>query len=177
MRGRVNPLLFTILLVLPLAACGEGSFVPQGPRAERPSEPAEIVPASAVQKQADVPTVDPSRLSDGDILKALGPTPGGDRCLFRYTPDGNPVVAVDLGPGGGARRAVVKVNGDMVILDPATAEVPGGVAMSAGPVRLAIAPGLKGGWGVPDDVREATLRFAVGDELDVGYSGYYGCGV
>ena len=157
------------MLVLSLAACGEGQFIPDGPLAERPIAAAEIVPATAIVARADVPTVDPSRLEDVDIAKAFG---GPATCEFRYTPDGAPVVAFGGSAGG---TALIKVNGDLVLLDPETA--PNSVTAASGPVRLAMTPGATDGWGVPNDLRNATVRFAIGDELDVGYSGYTDCSV
>lgn len=157
-----------VAFAVPLAACGEGSFIPTGPQAERESEPAAIIEASAIVEQADVPTVDPSRLTAAEIAKALG---GPAACLFRYTPDGAPVVAVD------ATRAVVKVNGDMVILDAASGTDPrSGAKASSGPVAAAIDVLGRAGWGVPDELPEANLRFVIGEELNVGYAGYYDCG-
>lgn len=158
------------LLALPLAACGEGEFIPDGPLAERPVEAAEIVQASAIVEQADVPTVDPSRLEDVDIAKAFG---GPASCVFRYTPDGAPVVAFSDRTDGAA--ALVKVNGDLVVLDVPQSETDVGLEAGTGPVRLALAPGGENRWGVPETLAEADLRFAIGDELDVGYGGYTDC--
>ena len=163
--SRPGPL--ALALVLSLAACGEGAFVPDGPLAELPVEPAEIVPAAAIVERADVPTVDPSRLEDADIAKALG---GPASCVFRYTPDGAPVVAF-----AAADRAVMKINGDLVVLDVAAASA--AIAAASGPIALGLAIGGEGGWGVPETVREADLRFTVADQLDVAYSGYTDCAV
>lgn len=169
-RSALRSSTFVVLFALPLAACGEGEFVPDGPLAERSVEAAEIVQASAILEQADVPTVDPSRLEDVDIAKAFG---GPASCVFRYTPDGAPVVAFSDRTDGAA--ALVKVNGDLVVLDVPQTGTGAALAAGTGPVRLALAPVGESGWGVPESLTAADLRFAIGDELDVGYGGYTDC--
>ena len=170
MRSRAALPAIALAVALPLTACGEGEFIPERPLAELPVEAAEIVPASAIVEQADVPTVDPSRLEDVDIAKAFG---GPASCVFRYTPDGAPVVAFSDRSDGGA--ALVKVNGDLVVLNAAEPVAPATLAAASGPVSLALATSSTVGWGVSDDLLEADLRFVVGDELNVGYGGYTDC--
>ena len=170
MLKRAGAGLLATAFAVTLAGCGEGQLVPDGPLAELPVKAAEIVPASAIVEQADVPTVDPSRLEDADIAKAFG---GPASCVFRYTPDGAPVVAFSDRSDGGT--ALVKVNGDLVVLDAAEPAAPATLAAASGPVSLAMATTEAGGWGVSDGLLEADLRFVVGDELNVGYGGYTDC--
>ena len=65
----------------------------------------------------------------------------------------------------------------MVILDAASGTDPrSGAKASSGPVAAAIDVLGRAGWGVPDELPEANLRFVIGEELNVGYAGYYDCG-
>ena len=131
--------------------------------------------ASVILDQADVPTVDPSWLEDVDIAKAFGGPPS---CVFRYTPDGAPVVAFSSSLGA---TALVKANGDLVILDGTNGTAGNAIVAASGPVRLVVNAGGGGGCGegggrgAPDDLREAQLRFAIGDDFEVGYDGHTDC--
>ena len=92
------------------------------------------------------------------------------RCEFRYTSSGRAVLAVQATPGGAAASGVVKLNGDLVVLESSSAEA--GLVLTAEPIRLAVAPEP----GEEDDsAREASVLFEVAESLRVGYRGYYEC--
>ena len=69
----------------------------------------------------------------------------------------------------------MKVSGDLVVLDGTDGTAENAIAAASGPVRLAVDAGEGHGWGVPDDLWEAQLRFAIEDDLDAGYVGYTDC--
>ncbi len=165
MRGRRCPVALIAPLAL-LAACGDAEAPDDAVEAVRPPEIVRILPAEQVLQGVHLPTLDLATLNDAEIAKALGP---GPRCSFRYTSSGRPVLA--LRPSG---LGVIKLNGALVHLQPATPPSPDGpLTLQAGPIRTTLlpAPGASNGAGM----REATLTFAIAAEMDAGYKGYLDC--
>ncbi len=135
-----------------------------------------VLSASEALNNVNIPMVDPATMAIAESSKVIG---DGPRCEFRYTTAGSAVVAVDTQPGGAAGAGVVKLNGNLVELKP----VPGGketarelVILAADPIRITVAPGGKF-WEATAGLmrREATMTFEVGDQLRVGYRGYFDC--
>ncbi|MDN2579732.1 hypothetical protein [Aquibium sp. ELW1220] len=132
----------------------------------RDADVARILPAAEAIEGAHIPTLDPARLNHAEIEKALG---AGPKCLFRYTSSGRPVLALVSGTAESPADAVIKLNGNLVVLEAQATDA--GTVLTADPIRMSIMP-LEG----PDaEQREATAVFEIGDSLHAGYRGYYGC--
>ena len=156
--------LFIVAAPAVLAGCGESAApddVVNPPRAE---EIAPIVPAGEAVSGADVPTLDPATMVDAEIAKVLGGPPG---CTFRYTSAGKPVLA--LGAGNGPIAGAMKLNGKMLKLSATSSE--GTYRGEEPPVRFSMT--------AEGDPRsgfvEAEMDFEIGDQLRVGYRGYFEC--
>ena len=131
-----------------------------------PPQTARLVSAEEVLAGANVPTLDPATMDAAEIARVLGP---GPRCEFRYVSGGKPVLAVAAAPDA-ASAAVIKLNGDLVALtasDPRT--------FGAGPVRLRLSDLPEAADAGRDGPSPATLTFRAGQDLQVGYGGYYVC--
>jgi hypothetical protein len=126
---------------------------------------AKLVDAAAIVGGAHVPSLDPATLHEAEIERVIG---AGPRCVFRYTSGGKPVLAIPPSPSARA-AAVIKLNGDLVAL-----QRTGRRAFASGPVILTLSD-LAETDGRRDRLRPATLVFRVGEELRVGYGGYYSC--
>lgn len=161
-----------------LAGCAENDAPDDDLKAIRPPEIARIVPAGEALVGAHVPTLDPSTMNDAEIAKSLAK---GPRCDFRYTTAGAPVLAVRTEPTGAALSAIVKLNGQLVPLEPAheeSAKAPADqLLMASEPVRIMIQPdaarmrmGRNGA-----ERREANMIFEVGERLRAEYRGYLDC--
>lgn len=150
-----------------LAGCAEDVAPDDKTQSLRTPNIPEIVPANEVLSGAHVPGLDPATMNGAEIAKALGE---GPRCEFRYTSSGRPVLAVQATPDIAAASAVVKLNGDLVVLETSSTEA--GLVLIAEPVRLAVEPEPGG---EDDSEREASVLFEVADSLRVGYRGYYEC--
>ena len=152
-----------------LSGCGEDERPDDELSPARAEQPADILPAAEVIAGAAIAPLDPHTINDAEIRKALG---GEPRCVFRYTSDGHPVVALGRADDPALARAVIKLDGDLVVL--AATEADGQVILADDPVRLAITitePAEEGGPGQS----EAAAEFEIGQALRVGYLGYYGC--
>lgn len=130
----------------------------------RPTAP-RLVDAALIVGGAHVPSLDPATMHDAEIERVIG---GGPRCIFRYTSGGKPVLAIPARPAAGA-AAVIKLNGDLVAL-----QRTGRRAFASRPVSLTLSD-LAETDGRRDRLRPATLVFRVGEDLQVGYGGYYSC--
>lgn len=172
---------FTLLAVIGLgllAGCGDSDAPDDALGAIRPPGPAEIRTAQSVLDGAHVPTLDPVTMTDAEIRKVVG---SGPRCEFRYTSSGEPVLAVGL-RSGDPTGGVLKLNGSLIRLDraPAEPEADSGGAGAAAPLSLVAGPiranvsGPGAAAGEPPG-QDATMTFAVGDDLQVGYGGYWEC--
>lgn len=149
-----------------IAGCGERPAPddqvgpPPAPKAPR------LVDAASVVSGAHVAALDPATMHEAEIERVIG---GGPRCVFRYTSGGKPVLAIPAAPAAGA-AAVIKLEGDLIALQ-RTAEH----TFAAGPVRLTLSDLPEAGGDRSDRPRPATLVFRVGEDLRVGYGGYYNC--
>lgn len=157
-----------VLAVALLAGCSRNYAPDDANDPALGTEVARILPASEVLAGASIPSLDPSTMDDVQIDEVIG---AGARCTFHYTSTGKPILAITQSDVGAA-AGVVMLNGDLIpleagpILDGAT------VVLGADPIRFTIFPvnatSVNGR-------EQAELIFEVGDQLRVGYRGYYGC--
>jgi hypothetical protein len=116
-------------------------------------------------------------MHEAEIRKALEPGPW---CNFRYTTSGKPVLAFNVQSDGQASSGVVKLNGHLVVLKPASsagaAEGNGELRLLADPVHMSVIPDARN-QAIEDNARrkEANAIFEVGESLKVGYRGYLDC--
>lgn len=143
-----------------LAACGAGEAPDDELAAIHAPQSAELAPAAKALAGAYVPHLDPANMNDAEIRKVLG---AGSHCTFGYTSDGKPVLGVQWPASGAGAKGAVKLNGHLVALSGAAKD--GALELSADRVRMTLVP----------EGSEAVLLFEVGDELRVGYRGYYTC--
>ncbi|TWA93167.1 hypothetical protein FBY14_102344 [Azospirillum brasilense] len=183
-----RPSLLLIVGLGLLAGCGEADTPDDATKAIRPPEIVRIETAQAVLDGAHIRTLDPGTMNDAEIGKAIG---AGPRCEFRYTSSGRPVLAVGMAPDNSAQRGVLKLNGSLVVLEPASPELASadpasagggvgrveGLALVAKPIRTTVspAPEEKTEIRVGMQRREANMIFEVGQDLKVGYRGYLEC--
>lgn len=149
-----------------LAAACDNRPPPDDKVGAPPPHAARLVSADEALAGANVPTLDPATMDAAEVARVLGP---GPRCEFRYVSGGKPVLAIAAAPDAAA-AAVVKLNGDLVALtasDPRT--------FGAGPVHLRLSDLPEAADAGRDRPRPATLTFRAGQELQVGYGGYYVC--
>lgn len=161
-----------------LAACSESQRPDDELNPVKGTEIPRITPPKEALAGAHVPTLDPATMHEAEIGKVLE---AGPRCDFRYTSTGKPVLAISMPPEGPASRAVVKLNGHLIVLEPAPNAAGGEgiklISMVADPVRMTLMPDQRERTGGRDTVRrrEADAVFEVGQSLRVGYRGYLDC--
>lgn len=159
---------FAIVVALAVLAGCAGNRAPDDDLAAvHAPEIARIVPAGEALSGAHIPTLDPATLKATEITKTLG---AGPRCEFRYTSAGRPVLAWKA-PANGATAGVVKLNGHLVMLEPASTT--GDLVLAAEQVRLTVRSDRES---TGTATEEASVTFEVGSRLKVGYRGYYNCG-
>lgn len=138
------------------------------------SQGAPILPAQQAVVRADITRTDLETLTAADIDKALSVGPG---CRFAYSRTSSPILVVRAAEGGEPGRAVVKVHGALVVLEPRSdsglGALKAGARLSADGLRLAVTP--LGEAEADARVREAELQFALQQGLEVGYRGFYAC--
>jgi len=158
--------------IAPLAAAlliaGCGDRPAPDDRVGPPPEPTapKLVDAASVVGGAHVPSLDPATMHEAEIERVIG---GGPRCVFRYTSGGKPVLAIAATPAAAA-AGVIKLNGDLIALQRTAADT-----FASGPVTLTLSDLPEADGGGPEEPRPATMVFRVGEELRVGYGGYYNC--
>ncbi|MCF6369958.1 DUF6692 family protein [Rhizobium halophilum] len=123
---------------------------------------ATVVPASAAIANAVIGALDPATMVDAEMQKVLG---GPATCSFHYTSFGQPVAALRADSNDEPASGVVKLNGHLIEMQTTRAE--DSINMTAGDIRLAIAP--------QGDGEEAKMVFEIGQDMKVGYRGYYRC--
>jgi len=161
-----------------LAGCNANEAPDDALKAIKAPEVARIVPASEALAGAHIPTVDPATMHEAEIREALEP---GPRCNFRYTTSGKPVLAFNVQSDGEASSGVVKLNGHLVVLKPASsagaAEGNGEFRLLADPVHMAVIPDARNQAIESGNARrkEANAMFEVGESLKVAYRGYLDC--
>lgn len=162
--------MLTPLAALLLTACGDpapGEGVKQ-PLMSDPSP--KIVGAREAVGTPDIPTIDPQTLDAAEIEKVLG---AGPRCIFAYTAESPPVVALEL-TNDKSGQGLVKVHGRLVKLAAQRAEV-GGFALSADGMSVRIQAAAEAGDAMPTELAEADMVFELEQGLRVGYRGWYRC--
>lgn len=162
--------LLTPLAALLLTACGDPA---PGEGVKKPlmSGPTpEVVSAREAVGTPDIPTIDPQTLDAAEIDKVLG---AGPRCIFAYTAESAPVVALEL-TGDKAGQGVMKVHGRLVKLAAQRAEA-GGFALSTDGMSVSIQPAANAGDAMPTELAEADMVFELEQGLRVGYRGWYRC--
>jgi hypothetical protein len=162
--------LFMPFAALLLTACGDPA---PGEGVKKPlmsDPPPEIIGAREAVNSPDIPTIDPQTLDAAEIEKVLG---AGPRCIFAYTAESPPVVALEVA-GDNAGQGVVKVHGRLVKLAAQRAKA-GGFALSADGMSVSIEPAAAAGDAMPTELREADMLFELEQGLRVGYRGWYRC--
>ena len=135
----------------------------------KPEPPIEESSAGEAARRAELATTDLESLTDPELQRMLG---AGPVCRFAYAPD-DATVAAATAPGADVSRGVIKLHGRLV---PMTVryQTPagGGFELSSDDVVVVAVPyeGAAGG-----DARDAEARLRIGDELAVGYGGFYEC--
>jgi len=160
----------TPLAALLLTACGDPA---PGEAVKEPlmsGPPPKVVSASEAVSTPDIPTIDPQTLDDAEIEKVLG---AGPRCIFAYTAESPPVVALEVA-GQDAGQGVVKIHGRLVKLAAQRVEA-GGFALSGDSMSIRIEPAAGKGDAMPNDLTEADTLFELEQGLRVGYRGWYRC--
>tara|TARA_A100001391_G_scaffold192940_1_gene167621 strand:- start:1948 stop:2559 length:612 start_codon:yes stop_codon:yes gene_type:complete len=132
-------------------------------------EPAEFMTAEAALEGAEVAGLDPATLDDVQIKEGLA---GTRRCVFRYTSEGDPVFALDP-DADGEEAGLLKVNGALIRMALASSSEEM-LTYEAGDVGITLTSEQQA-QGPDADQREATMIFEIGNELRVGYGGYYRC--
>lgn len=135
----------------------------------KPASPAEVVPAREAVRTADVATTDLESITDAELQQAFG---SGAICRFAYA-RGAAAVAAATAPGADRIRGLIKLHGRLVPMNvqyPTSARQ--GFELSSDAVRVVAVPN-EGTAGT--GVREAEARLQVGDDLQVGYGGFFEC--
>jgi hypothetical protein len=167
-----------VLAVGLLSACGDNQAPDDALTAIKAPEITRIVPAKEALIGAHIPTLDPATMQEAEIRKALE---AGPRCDFHYTTRGQPVLAIGLRPDGSTSGGVVKLNGSLIALSPASSPASSngenGFSLAADPVRMTVTPDARVQVVERTNVRrrEANATFEVGQSLRVGYRGYLDC--
>ena len=175
MRARLTLVLAAVGV---LAGCSENEAPDDDTQPVRAPEVVRIVPASEALAGAHIPTLDPVTMNDAEIRRVLE---AGPRCEFRYTTTGDPVLAVNMRPNGATGGGVVKLNGSLIALEPASiggdVGPVGSFMLVADPIRMTVAPDRGEQAEGRDGVRrrEADMVFEVEQSLRVGYRGYLDC--
>jgi hypothetical protein len=175
--GRAPSLLILILALL--AGCDQNDAPDDDLEAVRAPEIARLVPAEKALAGAEIPKLDPATMNDAQVRNAVG---SGAYCQFRYTTAGEPVLAVNMPSGGGPGSGIIKLNGNLVVLEPEPIdgsgnERSGKLSLAADPIRMTVLPDPVESGEDRDGVRrqEANMIFEIGQNLKVGYRGYLDC--
>lgn len=158
-----------------LAGCGQSDAPDDKLQPVQSTQVARIMPPEEVLEGANIPTLDPHTMVEAEVGRAIG---DGARCEFRYTGAGGPVLAVSTPGDGAAESGVLKLNGGLVLLEPA--DGPGereGVLLAAGPIRATVSPDRSD---EPEELngarrQEGDMIFEIRDQLRVGYRGFLDC--
>jgi hypothetical protein len=159
-----------LVLLAMLAGCDDGAPDDETNPVRAETIP-RIVPASEVLAGAHIPTLDPAKLNDAEIRRALGP---GSRCEFGYASYSRPILAMRASPNENRAAAVIKLNDKLVLLqrEPGSKEV----ILRADEIRITLKlPGSRHTSPKATDRQDADLVFEARDQLRAGYRGYYRC--
>ncbi len=134
--------------------------------------PAEIVSLDEALATAEVAIVDPKFITSDEISRLFL---GGATCTFNYTTSSPAVLA--MGELDGSPAALIKISGDLVRLDAASA---GASALALSTEGLLVNVSAPGGSDALDpgssEMQEADLVLELDAGLHAGYRGYYRCG-
>jgi hypothetical protein len=132
---------------------------------EQPGEPAEIVSLDEALSTAEIAVLDLEFLTEEEVATLF---PQGASCVFTYTENSRPVLAV----GEGGFGALVKISGDLVQLSP-----DGGSGAAFATDGLSIQVGGPQGDALSSAAgqRDADLLLNLERGLRAGYRGYYDC--
>jgi hypothetical protein len=137
--------------------------------ARKPEPPPEEMPASEAVRTADLAKTDLEPITDAGLRRMLG---SGQVCRFAYAPDGPPIAAATA-PGAGASRGVIKLHGRLVPMNVRYQTLVGdGFELSSEDLRVTAAA-YEGT--AESEAREADARLQIGNDLEVGYGGFYEC--
>lgn len=159
-----------VALCAAVGACGQHEAPDDELHPARASDAPQLVSAEEALSGAHIPTIDPATMNDAEVRKALGAQPF---CAFSYVSDGNPVLALSAAQAGRASQAVVKLNGRLVALE-SLSDTPREAAFGAGNVTLSVSARSDAALGRGSE-QQADLVLTVGEQLKVGYGGYFAC--
>ncbi|WP_281685630.1 DUF305 domain-containing protein [Thalassobaculum salexigens] len=143
-----------------------------GDGAEADPAPATIVSLEEALSTAEVSVLDPEFMRDEEMGQLFAGQPD---CIFTYTRDSHPVLAV--GNQQGSAAALLKISGDLVRLSPDARSTANAPVLSAPGITLRVS-GRDGGELAsegPGESVEADLVLSLERGLTAGYSGYYTC--
>lgn len=135
----------------------------------KPAPPAAEMAAREAVRTANLATTDLESVTDAELQGMLG---SGPVCRFAYAA-GAAAVAAATAPGAGAGRGVIKLHGRLVPMNVQYETSAGeGFELSSDDVTVVASPYEQSSG---DDAREANAWLRVGDDLEVGYGGFYEC--
>ena len=136
-----------------------------------PAREADEAGAADAVRTANVAKIDLEPLTETEVQRMLG---SSSVCRFAYSPDSEPVAAATMPADGGARRGVIKIHDRLVEMTVMYSSAPqSGFELSGGDVTVS-ASTLDSSDDGEQRAAEAHLR--IGQTLEVGYDGFYGCG-
>ena len=145
----------------------------EGPRGEgAPARQVDEAAAADALRLANLEQTDLESMSEADVQRMLG---SSSVCRFAYSPGSEPVAAATMPADGGAGRGVIKVHGRLVAMTAMYTSGPGGGFQLSGGEVTVTASSLDSSEGTEPQAAEAHLR--IGETLEVGYDGFYDCGV
>lgn len=162
--------------LLAVAACERNVAPSRTPPAQQVAggEGAPLLPAAAAIGRANITRTDLETLNSADIDKVLAVGPG---CRFTYSRTSSPIVVVRAAEGGEPGRAVAKIHGALVALQPASdagfSRLKAGAHLIADGLDIAISPVED--VAADEPIRKADLRLRLRQGLKVGYRGFYAC--
>jgi hypothetical protein len=140
-----------------------------GPPTSKPEPTAEEMPAREAARTADLATTDLESMTDAELQRMLG---SGPVCRFAYAA-GDASVAAATAPGAGASRGVIKLHGRLVPMNVRyESSASEGFKLSSDEVTVVASPYDRAAGG---DAREANALLRIGNDLEVGYGGFYEC--
>ncbi|MBB4054067.1 hypothetical protein GGR20_003743 [Devosia subaequoris] len=168
---RIHPALALLAVTVLLTGCSRNDAADDAVNPRVGSSVARLVSAAEILAGANIPTLDPHTMADAQIKEIIG---AGPRCAFHYTSSGDPVLGTAREPAQDVPAGVVMLNGNLVALQSAPAEA--GLVLVADEIRFTITSGNGDSTTPsPSSMEDATLVMHIGDQLTVGYRGYYGC--
>lgn len=158
-----------------LAGCGDpapGEGM-ENSMMQKPSP--ELVSAQEAINNPDIPAIDPQTMQGAEIVKVLGDVP---QCVFRYTAESPPILAISQSNQDAGSQAVAKIHGRLVQLTsdqkPSYESLQQGLLFAAdGMTMRVVSEELE----KPESGKQVTaeLHFSLQQGLNVGYLGWYEC--